>query len=499
MLPQHLEKIYKNIAQITPSLLKEQYLREAGLLKQMNLNKLPRILFDQKSIQLLQLYNPQTYRDKAIFFEIVDYYLNYKLMDQYEVLLKKLYSPINMHGRTISFQKLQDLILNPYYQQKKECLFNLFINRLTEVDSLLKKLFVSRWEILQEKFNFNNPLEFYALKKGLDYNALNKIFSALSKEIDDFYKKCIWEWIENNFSGKYSYKNSPRSYIAVELIASNDFISYFSSTKQVKSFLNVLDRLDLMDIFIRSVKIDSHDRTKKTSRPACFAVNIPGEIYIITRKRNGYESYRALFHEGGHATCLATIPSRTPFYKKYWTKSGAIFELPAFLFESLIRNPLWLQQEMKIPHNKIRNIIYYGTLYDLFLLKRYIAKFFYEFWLYKENLTNINFKKAQVVYSHNLTRETGFLYNKTMYLYDIDPGIYSADYVRAWIGRESLINYLESNFSPKWFNNKRAGIFLKKLWQNGFQKDMEELFADFKITDSLNYKDLIQKYKSLIS
>lgn len=67
---------------------------------------------------------------------------------------------------------------------------------------------------------------------------------------------------------------------------------------------------------------------------------------------------------------------RYSFFRKYWPKSGAIFELAAFLFESLTRDPIWRKKVLMMSDKKIEKIVYFTTLSDLYLLKRYLGKFF---------------------------------------------------------------------------------------------------------------------------
>jgi hypothetical protein len=342
MLPLQLERVYKKLTEIIPLLLKEKYLYEAGLLdKTPTLNKKLMKLFEMEDIKCLRLYNvPKIYRDKRIFFELIDFYINSKLANQHTEFLKSLSRPIKLNGRQITFQKLQNLISNSLSYRERDYLFSLLINRIKEINPLLEDLFIAKWKILQEEFNFKNPLEFYRIKKNIDYATLSIIFTHLSKDLNFFYKKSISNWIINNLP-RHKYRINEelhKNCHVVSLMNLDNLKVYYPYRKRISVFLRTLDNLDLLKSFNNSIRIDYQNRTKKTHRAACFGIRIPTEIYIVLTKRADYGSYRELFHEGGHAVCLANILSQNPFYTKYWPQSGAIFELPAFLLESLIGN-----------------------------------------------------------------------------------------------------------------------------------------------------------------
>lgn len=110
----------------------------------------------------------------------------------------------------------------------------------------------------------------------------------------------------------------------------------------------------------------------------------------------------------------------------------------------------------------------------------------------------MNLENIKNTYATILGKETSFFCNEEMYLYDLDPGIYSADYIRAWIGRKQFVSYLELCFGLDWFSNRKAGKLLKKIWRKGFQKDIEGVLTDLDINKKHDYRNLVQKYKLLL-
>jgi hypothetical protein len=67
------------------------------------------------------------------------------------------------------------------------------------------------------------------------------------------------------------------------------------------------------------------------------------------------------------------------------------------------------------------------------------------------------------------------LYAPHDYLNDMDPGYYSADYLRAWITESMLRHHLEHAYGEAWFAEPEAGIFLRGLWATGESKENEDV------------------------
>jgi hypothetical protein len=61
---------------------------------------------------------------------------------------------------------------------------------------------------------------------------------------------------------------------------------------------------------------------------------------------------------------------------------------------------------------------------------------------------------------------------------DVDPGFYSACYLRAWALETHLRSYLRDRFGPSWFESTEAGEVLRGLWRDGQRLDAEELLGE---------------------
>ena len=78
-------------------------------------------------------------------------------------------------------------------------------------------------------------------------------------------------------------------------------------------------------------------------------------------------------------------------------------------------------------------------------------------------------------YSRKLTGATGIHYPPDGHLADMDPGFYSADYLRAWIRHAQLRSYLISEVGDDWWRDAKTGEILRALFSEGTRPSSEEI------------------------
>jgi hypothetical protein len=107
----------------------------------------------------------------------------------------------------------------------------------------------------------------------------------------------------------------------------------------------------------------------------------------------------------------------------------------------------------------------------LVTVRRYAAKLIYECELHR----SCDLSTAPDLYSELQTSSTKFKTEKTEFLYDLDDSFYSASYLRAWAFESLLRDYLKSRFGSAWWSNRRAGSFLREIWETGDRYTADEM------------------------
>ena len=106
------------------------------------------------------------------------------------------------------------------------------------------------------------------------------------------------------------------------------------------------------------------------------------------------------------------------------------------------------------------------------MFRRFLAKFQFEldFW------SRFAYEGAsEAGYAEYLSEATGFGYRADRYLADMDPGFYTADYLRAWVRSAQLRAYLLATVGPDWYRRSETGDFLRGLFRQGTRPSNEEL------------------------
>ncbi len=79
-------------------------------------------------------------------------------------------------------------------------------------------------------------------------------------------------------------------------------------------------------------------------------------------------------------------------------------------------------------------------------------------------------------------------YSGVDFLRDVDEGFYCTNYIRAWIFQSQLRDHMERKFGYQWYRKKKAGLFLRELWDWGQKYPATEILSQlgFKGLD-INY------------
>ena len=228
-----------------------------------------------------------------------------------------------------------------------------------------------------------------------------------------------------------------------------------------------------LDLGPRSgVVLDVEQRPRKSPRAFCAPVRVPEEVYLVLAPVGGRDDFSALFHEAGHAEHYANVDAELPFEFRY-LGDNAITESFAFLFQGLVEDPIWLERRLGI--RDADAIAGYARAYRLVYLRRYCAKLSYELELHGGADGSRPWRSLASRYSQLLGSALQIDWPSQTFLADVDPGFYSACYLRAWALETHLRRHLRDRFGPLWFESPDAGSELRGLWREGQRLTPDEL------------------------
>ncbi|MEM3445140.1 MAG: M3 family metallopeptidase [Thermoplasmata archaeon] len=423
---------------------------------------------------------------RLYFFACENYLENAVKLQRDELLTKEATMEVEVNGEKYKFRFLATKIQNEEDRNKRKRLYDAELRGIKEMNSL----YVEIVKTLHEKaieLGYADYYELYSQLKQVDFARLSELLNTFLSATNKIYVEAMNRWLE-----KYKIRIEELERHDIPFIFSGkEFDRYFPGERMLEAVATTTGAMG-MDITKlrekeRNVIIDLEQRPTKSPRAFVSAVDPPFEIYLVVMPQGGVSDYSSLFHETGHALHYAFVVPTLPFvYKKIG--EPAVSESYAFLMEHLLHNPLFVEKNVR--GKKRKEYLYYQLLYKLYLIRRYIGKLNYEIKLHKAK----DVESMGKIYREEMERALHFHHNEEVFLSDIDPGFYTADYLRAWIFEPMLRKKLVELYGERWFEKGDAGKYLRALWSVGEKHSVEELARNINM-EELNPKYLEEEIK----
>lgn len=302
--------------------------------------------------------------------------------------------------------------------------------------------------------------------KGIDLPALQAQTDTFAAASDGSYRRVLEPELQRTLG--LSLAELRRSDL-VRFFRAADEDDLFAAQRLLKSLAETLRGLGIADQ--PGVVLDVDPRPNKSPRAFCAPVRVPERVYLVISPVGGRDDFSALFHEAGHAEHYAHVEPGLAFEFRY-LGDNSVTEAFAFLFQHLIDDPVWLERRLGIEDPG--PAVSYARAHRLVYLRRYTAKLAYEMELHD---AQGDLEPLADRYSELLSRALEIEWPRQGYLADVDPGFYSACYLRAWALETHLRAHLRGRFGPAWFESAEAGELLRSLWREGQRRTPDELLA----------------------
>ena len=241
--------------------------------------------------------------------------------------------------------------------------------------------------------------------------------------------------------------------------------------------------------------LHNHMFRRKKVDAVYVPVRVPEEVYLVLRPHGGQSDYSTFLHELGHALHFAYASPDYPFEFR-WLGDNSVTEAYAMLFDHRMQDRGWLLRYTSLGTNRVGKYLRAAGFEELHFLRRYCAKFLYERALYSGE---VRWSELPDLYVSLLTKATGFEYDAADAFVDVDPGYYSARYLRAWQLQSILNEELTARFDVDWFRNPSAGPWIaNELFAQGQRETAEEI-ATRAGGGTLSFQPLVRKIESLLA
>ena len=324
---------------------------------------------------------------------------------------------------------------------------------------------------------------------GIDLDGLGRSAAEFLRDSDDMYGDSLARLVKRRFGDK---PGELRRADVAWLFRADEYDRAFEQENMLETARSQMREMGL-DVFQSGrIRFDTEERSGKQPRAFCAPVRVPAEVYVVLRPHGGHGDYRAFWHELGHAMHFASVDPERPFADR-WLGDNSVTEGFAMLWDHFTMNPAWLSRYTDLPSKAVKTLEFELAVGELYLVRRYAAKLSYELLLHRGEPVSIG-----SAYAERLTEATGFRYPEEDCLIDVDPGFYSARYLRAWQLESVLESSLTERFDSDWYRNPRAGVFLQHLMSRG-QVDPADRLADSVARAELAFQPTLRLIEASLS
>jgi hypothetical protein len=392
-----------------------------------------------------------------------------------QILAKAASLSADIDGRDVGFHELTALIASEEDPAKRETIRKAHAALAEE----LAPLRTDREHALRQKlsgFGFATLREYSETKKRIRYDVFLQKTLPILEETTGLYRRVMGDAIRRSYGQELGAIGAAHIH---HWRAGHEFDHLFPPDKIMPLGAAAFSTLGMPFEHAHAIRVDAEARPGKHPRANCYAPRAPEEIHLILKPQGGFEDVRSFLHEGGHALHFANVDAALPYEWRGLPRSQALRETFAFLIGHLPQNPLWLEHVMRVPKAAADRLAAWALLGDLFMLRRYVAKFTYEL-AFDER--PFDAPRNRELYAKTLKDLTGFVYEPEFWLEDMDGGFYSADYLRAWIASAQVEEHLVRKYGDRWFLKRDTGAFLKEHFAKGATFDAEELVQSLGMT-----------------
>lgn len=404
-----------------------------------------------------------------IYHALLDGYVNARVSSLYDEVVSSLATATAVvGGKPYPFHALIPEIVRTSNAEQREQLLAGMVEVITSRNGLLSRL-QAETEAAMAELGYASYPGFFAAAKRVDYARFAAVVERTLELTQPLYAEHVGAWVQVELGRPLDGLSCAHSYW---LRRNQVPAKLFPAGRMEQALRRSLHAFGVDLDAQTNIHIDAENRPTKNPRACVFGARIPDEVHLIIKPTGGKGDYDAFFHEAGHAEHYACTDPNLPFAFRRLATSHAQPELFSYLMENLVNDPEWLQTYLNMSPRQARFVAYRAALNDLTLLRRYCAKFLYEYAFFARG------GDGPALYTDGLRRHTGFVYPPAFWQHDRDPGFYSADYLRAWFGHAQVRTALRERFGPRWWADPVAGAQVRDLWRAGVRPEIEDVVRD---------------------
>jgi hypothetical protein len=474
-----IEDAVRGIKESTYEIQTESRLAYSGLKREQNIAEILEKyawLYNHETIRQVETtYGAETEpeneeRLRRVYYHLLEGYIGQLTAPLEDALVSfEAGATVKVDGESIPYYNVPVLIASEHDFERRNRLRAASLGVVEEGNPRRLEILRTVLATLTDGFGHASYTAYNAEKKRIDYGLLRSRTESLLSETEETYAALMGRWVQETTGRRLGELDSHHfSYIS----RVPQYDEYFRKDRLLGAYEQTLLMMGLDPASQDNIHIDTEERATKNPRARCYAPDPPGEVHLLIKPVGRLEDYMAFLHEAGHAQHFGNEDPALDYVERAVSTSNALTEIYSFLLEHLTQNRVWLTRVVGLPEETARAAAYHAELTEFFFVRRYAAKFAYELDFFENPLEE---GRNRQLYASLLSAATHFRYAPQNYLNDMDPGYYSADYLRAWITEAMLRRHLEDAYGTDWFAHPEAGELLRGLWATGEREENEDV------------------------
>lgn len=332
---------------------------------------------------------------------------------------------------------------------------------LREINSYLAQAHDTAHEKCME-LGFSTMEQMWQCIRLTNFQELRKNCEALLSETQDTFSDHL-RWLAQRRAGLDAKKLKRHDILYI--FASNEFDRLFPHRDAKELLMDTMEEMGLPCGEMQNLKLEAPETREGTPWPLCIPFKAPGRVILFCPPGGGLSRYLSLFQELGRALFYAHISPDLPFRFRR-IGEPAIPQIYAFLFGSLLTEPLWLRRHLGI--QKEPDLIRAAYVEKLYSVRAQVGRLIYELEIQSQAPSG-----EGSMFRDAMHHATGVDYPEERSLTDIPPWFKSATNLPAWNLEARIRRRLMEEMGEDWFRNPDTGDLLKSIWGKGFKTELE--------------------------
>lgn len=344
----------------------------------------------------------------------------------------------------------------------------------------LKPYVLAHWEEsltrLREDFGYSDYARYCGEKKAVDYAALQPEMNHLLESTRGLYFDAMTRWCQDCFGRPLA---DLTRFDAIHLLGWGGFPVDAPASPTSMETLS-LSLLDLWEMPLAALPgLHLHTRAaagEAATQAMTFLLRVPQEIHVVMVPAGGWIDLETLWHELGHGLAAAFTPATLSPVAREFATDHSLSEGYAFLLQGAVLSEGVLTEVLGLDGASARRLVYFKTLRDLAVFRRYAARFLWELQLFN----GLDLADGEP-YAELMRYHTGFYHQPESHLFDLTAEFYCCDYLRGMLMARGLAASLEETLGSEWPLTAAAGGQLRSWWAAGHTADMTAFCAEHEI------------------